>query len=119
MSNKTSKEDFEYFKKYVKIYQKEFGLTNFKLYFNHDNKHMDAYAYIYSEVENGIATIGLTQNWDSLKITKEQLRYSAKHEILHLLLADLVQVGKYRQSVDTDFIRAQHAVIRRLENAWN
>ena len=115
--NKTSKEDFEYFQDQCLKYIKQLGLLDFKIYWEHA-KHPDAYAYITPEVNDGQAVIGLAINWGTQKVTKQMLTYCAKHEVLHLLIADLVEVGKRRNSIAEDFTRAQHAIIRRLEN-WN
>lgn len=114
--NQTSKKDFTYFKKQCEIWLDTYSLRDFKIYYEHNNSMPTAYAFIRPNVEAGIAVIGLSINWESQKVTKTFLKYCALHEVLHLLLADLVEVGKYRQSTDADFTRAQHAVIRRLEN---
>lgn len=114
---KTSKADFKYFVKKCEEYIDQLSLRDFKIYYTYEN-HPDSYAWILPDVEAGQATIGLSVDWGKQKATKEMLGYCAKHEVLHLLLADLVHVGKYRQSTDFDFTRAQHACIRRLEN-WN
>ena len=116
--HKTSKEDFAYFQKRCKVYIDALGLKDFKIYYTHDNSLTTSYAHITPDVEAGMATVGLTIDWEHQKVTKAQLDYCAKHEVLHLLLADLVNVGKLRQSTTEDFTRAQHAIIRRLEN-WS
>lgn len=78
---------------------------------------IEAYGWINPDSEAKHATIGLTKTWESTPITDEQLDYVAHHEVLHLLLADLVHIGNQRQSTAADFTQAQHAIIRRLENA--
>ena len=117
--NKTSKADFEYFKKRCEVYLDELSLRDWRIYYYHNDSDLEAYAWIRPDVSAKQACVGLTINWEDHKVTKDILDYCAKHEILHLLLADLVQCGKWRQSTDEDFTEAQHAVIRRLENAWN
>jgi hypothetical protein len=94
------------------------GLKDFKIYWEHTNDMPNSYAFIRPDIEAMQAVIGLTINFGEHKVSRSHLDYCARHEVLHLLLADLVQVGKYRQSMDIDFTRAQHAIIRRLEN-WN
>ena len=116
--NKTSKADFSYFTRRCRAYLNQLNLGDWKPIFEHED-HPDAYAWIKPDSESKQTQIGLSVHWDTTKVTKEMLDYCARHEVLHLLLADLVAVGKWRQSTDTDFTTAQHAVIRRLENMWN
>lgn len=78
---------------------------------------IESYGWVTPDSEAKQATIGLTKTWDDTLITDEVLDYVAHHEVLHLLLADLVHVGNQRQSTQADFTTAQHAIIRRLENA--
>lgn len=114
MSNKTNQNHYKLFQKTCDFWIKELGLTDWKIYYFHQDE-KDSYAWITPDSEAKQASIGLSVDWSDSKITKDMLKYCAKHEVLHLLLADLVQTGKYRQSSDTDFTTAQHAVIRRLE----
>ncbi len=116
MNHKTSKEDFEYFKKCCQKYIEQLGLKDFKIYYEHSDAQPTAYAFISPDVSAGQATIGLSISFNDHKVSKSHLDYCAKHEVLHLLLADLVNVGNLRQSTAEDFTRAQHAIIRRLEN---
>ena len=118
MSNKTSKQDYIYFKQCVIKYQKQLGLTDWKTYFEHETVE-DSLAWIRLDWEGKCCTIGLSVDWSHHPVSKQTVHDSARHEVLHMLLADLVAVGKYRQSTDTDFTASQHAIIRRLENAWN
>lgn len=112
---KTSNDDFKYFCKRVKEEQKALSLCDWKLYVKHEDL-AGSYAWVHPDSEAKQATIGLSIDWTGTKVTKDMLAYCARHEVLHLLLADLVACGKYRQSSDTDFTTAQHAIIRRLES---
>ena len=112
---KTSKTDFEYFIKQCNKYIDELSLRDWKYFFDHAD-HPNSYAWVQPDAEAKQAVVGLSPDWVTKKPTKDMLDYCAKHEILHVLLADLVNVGKIRQSTDQDFSMAQHAIIRRLEN---
>lgn len=118
MNNKTYSQDFKYFCKQCNKYIDELSLRDWRYYFHHEN-HPDSYAWVKPDAEAKQAQVGLSPDWGETKVTKEMLNYCAKHEILHVLLADLANVGKLRQSTDQDFSMAQHAIIRRLENAWS
>ncbi len=113
--NKTSKEDFEYFKKQCEYWQDRLSLRDWKLHYLHET-YTGSYAWFRSDVPGKTATLGLSVSWEDEKITKPKLNSSARHEVLHLLLADLVYAGHARQSTDEDFENTQHAIIRRLEH---
>ena len=115
--SKTSKADFKYFRAKCEEVIDELSLRDWKYFYLHED-HVGSYAWVRPDSEAKQATVGLSVDWSGSKVTKEMLTYCAKHEILHVLLADLVEVGKVRQSTDQDFSMAQHAIIRRLEN-WN
>ena len=115
MTNKTSKSDFEFFKKWVLFYQKELGLTDWKIYFEHE-KADGCMAYINRDHTGRCCTIGLSKDWKHHPVSRDQIKTSARHEVLHLLLADLRHAGDIRQTTDEDFSIAEHSIIRRLEN---
>ena len=115
--NKTSREDFSYFTKRCRAYLAQLSLGDWKPIFEHVD-HIGSYAWVKPDAEAKQAQIGLSVHWDDSKVTREMLDYCARHEVLHILLADLVNVGKLRTSTEQDFSGAQHAIIRRLENMW-
>ena len=115
--NKTSKEDFEFFQKQVTSYQKQLGLTDWKIYCMHDTED-NALAWIKRDQEGRCCSIGLSVDWSHQKVSRAMIKSSARHEVLHLLLADLRLAGNKRQSTAEDFTIAEHSIIRRLENAW-
>ena len=113
--NKTSKEDYEYFQKQVTSYQKQLGLTDWKIYFEHYT-HENSMAWIKRDQEGRCCTIGLSIDWAHQKVSRDMIKSCARHEVLHLLLADLRLAGNKRQTTDEDFTIAEHSIIRRLEN---
>ena len=113
--SKTSKADFKYFRAKCEEVIDELSLRDWKFYFSHADVD-EAYAWVRPDSQAKQATVGLSVDWTGTKVTKEMLTYCAKHEILHVLLADLVNIGKNRTSTAQEFETAQHAIIRRLEN---
>ena len=112
---KTSKDDFKAFTKECEVTLDQLSLRDWRVcYFHQDEP--DALGWCRTDSEGKIASIGLSRNWQNEKPTRKEIKRVARHEILHVLLADLTQCGKYRQSTDSDFATAQHAIIRRLEN---
>ena len=118
MNHKTSPKDFEFFKKEVIKYQKLLGLTDWKIYLDHESVE-NSLAWIRRDQEGRCCTIGLSVKWDHQKVSRDLIASSTRHEILHLLLADLRLAGNKRQTTDEDFTIAEHSIIRRLENIWN
>ena len=112
---KTSKDDFKAFIKEAEATLDLLSLRDWRVVFFHEDE-TDCLGWCRSDVEGKIASVGLCKNWQHCKPTRKEVKRVARHEILHLLLADLTQVGNYRQSTDSDFTTAQHAIIRRLEN---
>lgn len=112
---KTSKEDFKYFQQQCEIWLDKLSLRDWKVYYFHQTE-KGSFAWMNPDCEGKVVSIGLSIDWVEENVTKEFLKQVSRHEVLHVLLADLVQTGKYRQSCDADFTESQHAVIRRLEN---
>ena len=113
-SNKTSKADFEAFKKTVVYWQNKLGLTDWKLYLSHDTVE-NTLAWVRRDNEGRCASIGLSVNWEHQKVSRKLINECALHEVLHILLANLRYAGQQRQTTETDFSIAEHEIIRRLE----
>ena len=94
------------------------GLTDWKIYLEHES-HDGSLAWIRRDQEGRCCTIGLSVKWEYQPVNRLLISQSARHEVLHLLLADLRLAGNKRQTTDEDFTIAEHSIIRRLENAWN
>ena len=55
-----------------------------------------------------------TGNWGTTPVTPASLEETAVHELLHVLLAELLHLTKYNTD-DTTLESAEHAVVNRLE----
>jgi len=113
---------YELFKKEAEYWLEKFGLTDWNVNFSHEDLNRPdrwsqvSYNWIGREV-----TISLNTQIDDKEIPKErtklekEIRKSAFHEIMHLVLADLEICARSREfNVDT-LETILHACIHRLE----
>lgn len=113
---KTTKADFELFKKYCNEAVQKLGLVEWSLYYDRDNLE-DAYARTYWKLAAGAATIVLATYWDDLRPkTDEEIRRLAYHEVMHVLMAPLLAEAEDRYTNQSAIDIAEHQIIRRLEN---
>lgn len=114
---KTTKADFEEFKKYCLEFQEKFSLTNYKIYF-HQVTIKDAFADCSWEKEAAVAVIRLARSWSNERAkTSKEIKLLALHEILHLLLSEIDDVAYARFARSQEIDEAEHGIIRRLEHA--
>ncbi len=107
---KKKAKDLEDFKRYFTGYQRLFGLTGYKVYF--DMKTLpDAFAQIMIDESNHVATVFLSDH----ECQGRDIRQSAKHEALHLLLHRLEYAGMCRHSTAEDIYQASEELVFKLE----
>lgn len=106
--------DFERFKKYFLEYQKLLGLGGYKIYFKHEPID-ESFANITVDQGNMVATVRL----NSVLLSKDKpfrdIKQSAKHEALHLLLMRLEQLAKYRYVQAEEIYEATEELVHKLE----
>lgn len=83
---KTSKKDFEYFKERCLFWQKELGLMNWEITFEHKPL-KDKYAETSYGFQGAKSTITLNTTMPKGEVIQYRLESSALHEVLHLLFA--------------------------------
>lgn len=113
---KTTKKDFECFKKACKEYQDKWHLGGWDLVFLH-SKCGDAYATTAKDLEAMNATITFCIDWGKETLrsyNKKQIKLIAKHEMLHILLGRLSELGQYRYLQYRELEQAEHEVIKKL-----
>lgn len=107
-------EDFLLFQKHFKRYQRLFGLTGYKVYFKHEEED-ESFASIVVKQEDMIATVRLnTKLSDSTKQFKD-IKRSAKHEALHLLINRLESRGRERYVSPPEIYEAAEELVVKLE----
>ncbi len=115
---KTTAADFTIFKKEAKDYLKFFGLTDWYVYFAHEDVvgHDEAAAMFEMDFSNRVANLTLIKTWET-KPTPEMLRRAAFHEVIHVLFSRLHALAGHRETSEQAIENEIHAIIRRLENS--
>lgn len=118
---KTTKTQYEYFKKRCLYYMEKFGLNQYDVQFewkNLDEKNFDVACnwgdatyccifYFDTEIENNIEDI--KKDWRSVIDT------SAKHECIHILLKRFSIIASARYVIKNEVEEAEEELTRRLE----
>lgn len=115
MSNKTTTRNYQYFKERVTYWQKELGQMGWAIHFVHE-KLDDMFAETRMNNSSHVAVVVLSTDWGGDHVTEKQLNRTAFHEVLHLVFNNLTTEAKSRYSSEYDIDRAEHEVIRILEN---
>jgi hypothetical protein len=113
---KTTKQHFEVFKKACNKWIKLYGLQDYAVTVAHE-KSDGVYAHCFPDEDTRVCLIILATEWDNYRpLSNTELEICARHEVHHLLLNTLVESGQRRYSSKDEIERAEHAVIRRLDN---
>ena len=105
--------DFDTFKKYFKKYQQLFGLTGYKVYFKYEPMD-DCFADI--TVIGKVATVRLNKSSSPKHDPFRDVKQSAKHEAIHLLIHNLEYLARCRYLFDTDIDEATEELVFKLED---
>ncbi len=117
MSQKTSKKDFVLFKVECEKWIDIFGIKSFEIFYDHSDYLRDNKASCTSYSVNRWATLRLNSTWDNYwKLTEENIKRCAFHEVIELLLAPLVNCAESRYVSENEIDEQAHTVIRTLEN---
>ena len=111
---KTTKKQFEEFKKWVYFYQEKFGLQEYKIYVKW-KKLEDRYACNNYGVLGRVSAICF-----STELSEEDFEYCnpqehAKHEVIHLLLAELFGFSGERYVSKEHLETCEEGIVRKLE----
>uniref|UniRef100_A0A6M3J381 Peptidase n=1 Tax=viral metagenome TaxID=1070528 RepID=A0A6M3J381_9ZZZZ len=106
--------DFELFQAEFKKWQYRFGLTGYKVYFKHEPLD-ESFANILINQGGMVATVTLNSKVPDKDKPHKDIKRSAKHEALHLLVGRLEQDGRYRYSSENEIYEATEELIFRLE----
>jgi len=108
---KTTKKDFEDFKKEARKWIDYFNLYDWEICFFHS--HIDYRSYVNADHNGKIAVFTLSTIWEQLTY-KEEVKRVAFHEVCELLLYKLTDMAEdyyNRNRVE----EVTHSIIRRLE----
>jgi len=104
--------DFKLFQEEFEKWQERFGLTGYKVYFKYEPLD-DSFASISVNQEGMIATV--TLNSLDRKNPLKEIKRSAKHEALHLLLARLERRAKSRFANEDEIYELVEELTNKLE----
>jgi len=110
MSNK----EFKDFQKYFKEYQQKFGLTGYQVYFKYEPLDDGSFAQIVND-RNQSATVTLNSSLPDRSKPFKDVRRSAKHEAIHLLLWRLENNAKWRYASKEEIDEAVEELVYKLE----
>ncbi len=117
MKNKTTAKHFEIFKAECKECLEMFGLRDFEIKYDHSDYRKNNTASCTSNSVNRWATLRLNIAWDDYwTITEDAIKKCARHEVIELLLAPLINCAESRYVSESEIDEQAHRVIRTLEN---
>lgn len=115
----TTTDDFRYFCAQVEDFLDLFHLREWEACYEHVDG-MDALASVQTDTGGGFAIFRLSVHWFGLKPTRAELRETAFHEVMELMLAPLSAVAFNYEIGHTEKValteKERHRVIRTLEN---
>ena len=106
--------DFDLFQVEFKKWQYRFGLTGYKVYFKYEPLE-DHFAEITISQGNMVATVRLNSKLPDKNKPHKDVRRSAKHEALHLLVGRLENNGRYRYCSENEIYEATEELVFKLE----
>lgn len=113
---KTTKKDFELFKKEAERWIKEFGLIGWEIDILHEKLDGDSIALTKFDTKNRWAIIRLGTDWGEGKVTKFEVLKCAFHEVCEVLCAKLRIMGNSKYIDEAEVDEGVHILIRTLEN---
>jgi len=106
--------DFAEFQKHFKHYQQRFGLTGYKVYFKYEPLE-GHFAEITVMQNDMVATVRLNSKLLDTDKPFKDVKQSAKHEALHLLLIRLEHRAECRYALRDEIYEAIEEVVFKLE----
>jgi hypothetical protein len=113
---KTTQKQFQLFKQECEKWIDKLELHNWSVHYQHCPLRHSAQTT--SDYLGMVATIGLNTEWDNgvRQLNDEEIAKSAKHEIIHLLLAKLDILASSRFISSNELDHAEHEIVRKLEH---
>ena len=106
-------EDFELFQTEFKKWQQRFGLTGYKVYFKYEPLD-SSFADMSINQSDVVATIRLNSDLPDKDKPYKDIKGSAKHEALHLLVGRLEKDGRYRYTSENEIYEATEELVIKL-----
>ncbi len=106
-------EEFEVFKTEFTKWQKEFGLTGYRVYFKYEP--CEGFADIFVDPESMVATVRLNSELDEEDKPFLDVKRSAKHEAIHLLTNRLESLARTRYTNPDEIYKVAEELTIKLE----
>lgn len=106
--------DFALFQSEFKKWQKLFGLTGYKVYFKYEPLDK-SFADISVNQGEMVVTVQLNSKLPNKDKPHKDIKRSAKHEAIHLLVARLEHNGRYRYTSENGIYEATEELVFKLE----
>ena len=106
--------DFEAFKKEFIQRQEQFGLNGYQVYFKHEPSD-DSFASIDTNLGDMVATVRLNSELPGKEKPHKDIKQSAKHEAIHLLVNRLQINAISRFSTEAEIYEATEELVHKLE----
>jgi hypothetical protein len=113
---KTTPEHFEYFKYICLQWLKVFELSDWNIYFKHDDPNGNL-SEIKFNLNGRIALCTFCTGWnDNIRpCTREEIFKVTKHEMIHALLGEFSELGSSRYVNEDQLIISEEALVAKLE----
>jgi len=113
---KTTKKQFEHFKKCFLIYAEKWGLKEWRFDFVHDDCGV-AMSTVNYDSRNKVVTVCFTLTFSALPpLTMKEVRETAKHEVHEMVVAELSVLAHDRFTTEDEIVRVRHTLVRRMDN---
>ena len=112
---RNNKDEFSRFQKYFKEYQHRFGLNGYRVYFQYEPIG-DSFATLTAEQNHMVATVKLNSKLTEENKPFKDIRRSAKHEAIHLLIHKLEHRAYCRFVMDEEIYEATEELVIKLED---
>ena len=106
--------DFELFKKEFQKWQQRFGLIGYKVYFKYEPLD-SSFANIYVNQDEMVVTVTLNSKLPDKDKPFKDVKQSAKHEAIHLLVGKLDQNARYRYVSEHEIHESVEELVFKLE----
>jgi hypothetical protein len=116
----TTKTQFNLFRRDVKKWLKNFGLTDWEIYVSHEALPPDVIGLCSWDAPNRVCYIQFCTEWDNenVSLTDLEIRCVAFHEVFHMLTCELYDMAMSR-SIEEEKLDAQfHSLIKNLQNLF-
>ena len=111
--------EFEIFKKEFNKWYEKFGLIGYRIYFEYKELNEFDYGDITTERESMVATVRLNSKVNDTVLYGRDIKRTAKHEAIHLMVNRLADVARDRYATDKEIYSAEEELVIKLEKLIN